>query len=1167
MYYVFADYTLDTQRYELRRSGALVHMEPRVFNVLAYLIQHRQRVASRDELFEHLWPEQFVTDDALGRCIQKARHALGERPEAPQYIKTIRGRGYRFVAAVQEFQHGIEATPVSVPLIEASEERSHRSEPPGFLACALEGEYKQVTVLCGALSDAPALALRLGPEAMHQVMQTVFTVVQQVMGRYAGSLIEFGVDGVLALFGAPVAQEDHARRAVLAAIALLQPLREALAVHGQPQGEPSAVCLGIHTGHVVVGRLGGEPQQLYTASGETVQLAARLRQLAEPGAILISATTQQLVQAEVQVVVHGGIGVGVLTAPVYSVRGLSRRRSGVVGRGVRKLSPFVGRDRELALLQVRLAAVAAGEGQAVGLVGEPGMGKSRLLTEFRDSLSGEGVTYYEGHCLSYGSATAYLPVLDILRQLCGITETDVAQALIAKLHQRLQQSGMDPEAGAPLLLQLLDVPAELGPVATLSAPARKARTFAMLRQLVLHAAQRQLLILTIENLHWIDATSAEWLASLAERLSGAMVLLLGSYRPGYQPSWLSLSAATQIALPRLQFPDSLTVVQAVCGTTQLPDAMVQEIVAKADGNPFFLEELAWYAVEHRGEHRPLQVPDTIETVLAERIDRLPADDKRLLQIAAVIGKDVPLPLLQAMAALPEETLHCALGHLHAAEFLYEMALSPEPVYTFKHALTQEVAYASLLTSTRQQVHQQVAELLEARFPETVEGQPELIAQHYTAAGLPEQAIPHWQRAGQRALQRSANHEALWHLTTGLKLLGAVPDTPERPRQELDFQLALGLALRLAKGYAAPELGPTYARARALCQQVGDAPQLAQVLYGLGGFYIFRAEYQTAWELGEQLLRLAQHQDDDALLLEAHRLLAAISVFLGEFATACAHAERGIALYDLQQHHAHAEIYGLDPGMTCTVYAAWALWYLGYPEQARQRMQAALTLAQERAHPPSLASALYCSSLLHVWRREPQLAQARAERAIHVATDQGLPQWGAAATAVRGWALVMQGQSAAGIAQGHQGLDAWRALGPALNMPWWLALLAEAYGHAGQPAAGLTRLAEALERMNATGEGSWEAELYRLQGTLLLRQAIPDDPQAEICFRQALAVARRQQARSWELRAAIGLSQLWQQQGQRAKGRALLAEVYGWFTEGFDTADLQDAKALLETLQE
>jgi predicted ATPase len=471
-----------------------------------------------------------------------------------------------------------------------------------------------------------------------------------------------------------------------------------------------------------------------------------------------------------------------------------------------------------------------------------------------------------------------------------------------------------------------------------------------------------------------------------------------------------------------------------------------------------------------------------------------------------------------------------------AELLYQWGLPPQATYLFKHALIQEAAYQSLLRSTRQRHHQRIAQVLEARFPETVETQPELVAHHYTEAGLSAQAIPYWQRAGQRALERSANLEAVAHLTKGLEVLAALPDTPERTQQELVMQTTLGPALINTRGQAAPEVLQAYARARELCQQVGETPQLFQVLRGLWYFYLHRVELRTARELGEHLLSLAQQAGDPALLLEAHYALGNTLNYLGEFAAAQAHFAQGIALYDPQRHRSHAVRYGQDPGVVCRAYAALTLWWLGYPDQAAlHRSHETLTLAQEVAHPFSLAFALCFAAWLHQFRREAPLAQERAEAGIALATEQGVTVFLAQGTIFRGWALAErsgepeagQGQREEGIAQMRQGLAVWQATGAKVFRPYGLALLAQAYAHVEQIEEGLSLLGEALAVAHDTRERRWEAELHRLKGELLLMRAVGHDAKAEACFRQALEVARRQQTKSLELRAAMSLSRLWQ----------------------------------------
>jgi predicted ATPase len=510
-----------------------------------------------------------------------------------------------------------------------------------------------------------------------------------------------------------------------------------------------------------------------------------------------------------------------------------------------------------------------------------------------------------------------------------------------------------------------------------------------------------------------------------------------------------------------------------------------------------------------------------------------------------------------------------LGRLVEAAMVYQRGVPPQATYTFTHALIQAAAYESLLKRTRQQYHQRMAQVLAAQFPATALLQPELVAQHYTEAGLRAHAVRYWQQAGQRAVERSAYAEAITHLSTGLEVLKTLADTPEHRQQELDLQLALGPALGAIRGPASPAVAQASTRAQELGPQMGETPQRLAGLWGLWRFYNNRAEYQRARARGERLLRLAPQVHDAALLLEAHHALGATLLASGEFASARTPLEQGSALYGPQQHHAHARLYGHDPGVCGLSHAALTLWILGYPDQALQRLREALTLAQTLAPPapPSVAPALDCATMLHQSRREQYATHERAEALMALATAQGFAQPVAQATIMRGWTLAAQGQGAAGTAQMRQGLAAHQATGSERPRPYYLALLADAYGSMGQTAEGLSLLAEELATMDRPGERGWDAELYRLQGELLLAQAgeRPQVPAAEACLHQALDVARRQQAKSWELRAATSLSRLWQQQGKRAEAHALLAPIYGWFTEGFDTADLQEAKALLEAL--
>jgi class 3 adenylate cyclase/tetratricopeptide (TPR) repeat protein len=911
MRYVFGDCILDTERYELRRAGVRIPLRPKLFQLLAYLITHREHVVLKDELVAHLWPNQFIGDTALKSCIRAVRKALGDAGRSQWLIQTLHGHGYRFVAEVTTEDQLPPATATLPVPSKASAPLAPRVEAmsgpvtgmPQISVHALEQEHKQVTVFWCTLAHATTLATQLGPEAMHSLMQEVFSLAQRTMQRYEGTITQYMGDGFLALFGAPVAHEDHARRAILAALELHQRLRTYRTGLALPRSATFTVCIGLHTGPVVVGYLESDPLRLYTAVGETTHVVTQLQPLAAPGTVMISEATYRLVHDEVWADACGSLEVAATAAPmaVYTVRGIVQRRSGVPGHHARGLSRFVGRTRELAILHERLAYATQGQGQVVGIVGEPGMGKSRLLFEFAQSLTGQAVTYHAGHCLAYGSATPYLPVRDLLRQHCGISEADGPEARTAQVRRVVQEAEVTSEADALWLLQLLDIPTTPEPVASLSPQAQRARTFALLRQVFLHASQRQPLVLAVENGHWLDATSEEWLTTLIERLLGASILLLVTYRPGYRPPWLEQSIATQIALPRLLPKDSLALVQSVAQRAPLPDHLIQTIVAKAGGNPFFLEELTWAVVEgsHRFDVPP--IPETIQVVLAARLDRLPPVQKRLLQAAAVIGTDVPVPLLQAVAAMPEEDLTGSLRHLQAAEFLYESRVLPELTYTFKHVLTREVAYESLPRARRQALHTAAGEALEALYAERLDEVVDRLAYHYANAEITEKAIAYLTRFAEKAVRRYAHVEAVQALREALnhaqRLSGVHQD-----RCLLELMLRQALSLAILGRYQ--EIQDLLLGQQQRLERLADPVLAGAYYFRLGMTYGALGEHAQAVQYALQAIDAGTRCGDRATLGKAHYVLAHTEYMRGQPRSGVEHARQAVVLLEhtAEQHY-------------------------------------------------------------------------------------------------------------------------------------------------------------------------------------------------------------------------------------------------------------------------
>jgi len=1068
-----------------------------------------------------------------------------------------------------------------VPLPDTQEDQPTQVGLPAAARGAPEAERRQLTVLFCDLVDSTPLASQLDPEDLREVVRAYQEACAKVIARFEGHIAQYLGDGLLVYFGYPLAHEDDTPRAVRAGLGMVEALGQLNTRLVPERGVRLAVRLGIHTGLVVVGEVGGGTRQEQLALGETPNLAARLQGLAAPNTLVISAATLQLLGGFFACQSLGTPLLKGFAQPmeVYQVLSESTARSRLDVAGRTGLTPLVGREQEVRLLRERWVQVKDGLGQVVLLSGEAGIGKSRLVQVLKEHVAAESQAWLTPcQCSPYYQNTALYPLIDLLERVAlRFDREESPQHKFSKLEGLLVQYGLPLVEAVPLFASLLSLPlaADYAPL-TVPPEQQKQKTLHALLAILLRIAAQQPLLFVMEDLHWVDPTTLEFLSLLVDQGPTTRILVLLTFRPDFSPPWTGRSHLTQVTLSRLPRRQAAEMTDWVAHGKALPVEVMEQVVAKTDGVPLFVEELTKMVLESGllqeredryeliGPLPPLAIPATLHDSLMARLDRLAAV-KAMTQLGATLGREFSYELLQAVSPWDEGTLQRGLQQLVEAEFLYQRGLPPQATYLFKHALIQDAAYQSLLRSTRQQYHQRIAQVVEARFPDLCETQPELLAHHCTEAGLTAQAIGYWQRAGQRAIERSAHLEAISHLTRGLEVLKTLPDTLQRAQRELDLQTSLGPVLMATKGFTAPEVEAAYARARELCRQVGETPQLFPVLHGLWRFYVNRPALQTARELGEQLLTLAQRVGDSALLLEAHRALGQTTFWLGEMASSRAHMEQGMTLYDFQQHRSHTLLYGQDPGVVCRSFAAWALWVLGYPDQARQRIYKALTLAQELTHPFSLVYALTCAAIVHGFRREGPAIQKQAEEVMAVSQEQGFPFWVTWGTIVQGWALATQGQETAGITHIRQGLAAYHATGTEVFGPTYLVVLAEAHGNLGQIGEGLSVLVQARALVDRTGECWWEAELYRLKGEFLLRQANPDEHQAETCFRQALEIACRQQAKSLELRAAMSLSRLWQHQGKRDAARQLLAEIYGWFTEGFDTGDLQEAKALLEEL--
>jgi class 3 adenylate cyclase/predicted ATPase len=1083
-------------------------------------------------------------------------------------------------------------TPLGGDAVAKASERDPRSYTPKHLAekiltsrSALEGERKQVTVLFADVKGSMDLAEQVDPEEWHRIMDRFFAILSEGVHRFEGTINQYTGDGIMALFGAPIAHEDHARNACYAALHLRDELsRYADDLHRNAALDFS-VRMGMNSGEVVVGKIGDDLRMDYTAQGHTVGLAARMEQLAEPGRIYLTEQTAKLVSGFFRLDDLGPFDVKGVGAPVraYELEGVSALHTAIEVSRSRGFSRFVGRADEMAVLDAALGRAIEGNGQVVGVVAHPGLGKSRLCFEFAERCQARGIAVYEAHGISHGKLIPFLPILELFRAFFRITEQDGAEAAREKIAGRMLLLDEALRDALPLVFDFLGVPDPERPVPQMDPEQRLRQLFAIVKRVTQARSRREPAVVLLEDLHWFDGGSDAVLEVMVEVAEGTRTLIVVNFRPEYHAGWMQKSYYQQMPLLPLGPEAIAELLRDLLGTDPSVASLGGRIRERTAGNPFFIEEMVQTLAETgslagaKGAYRlvrpaaELALPTTVQAVLAARIDRLAEREKQVLETAAVIGREFTEPVLRRVVELSEIDLTAALQKLRSAEFVYEEALHPQAQYTFKHALTREVAYNSLLNERRLTLHEHVGEAIEGIFAGRLDEHFSELAHQYSKSRNTEKAIEYSRLAGERAVRLSVNVEAISHLTRGLELLKTLPDTPGRAQQELALQIALGVPLRAVRGLAAREVGRAYARARELCQQVGGTPEIAPVLWGLWEFYELRAEYRTAFELGEQLLRLAERVQDPALLLAAHDAMGDTSFWVGEFPAAREHLEHGVRLYDVERHRSHAFLYGYDSGVACLCFGAYALWFLGYPDQALRRVGEALTLARGLDHTFSLAFALHFSAQLHHYRRESQVARDRSAEVLRISTEQNFPIWLGCAEVVHGWALAETGQAQEGLTQIRQGIADWRASGHELEVPHFLGLLAEAHGRANQPEEGLNLLTEALAIVERSGERFWEAELRRMCGEQSLRVAAPTTQgrpalvSAEESFQRAIEIARRQHAKSLELRAVMSLSRWWRDQGRKNEARQVLAEIYGWFTEGFDTADLKEAKALLEEL--
>jgi class 3 adenylate cyclase len=1025
-----------------------------------------------------------------------------------------------------------------------------------------EGERKIVTALFADIQGSMDLMAELDPEEAEAVVAPALALMSDAVARYQGHVVQSTGDGVFALFGAPIAYEDHARRGLHAALRMQDDIRRYAERLRLEKGTSLAIRIGLNTGEVVV-RSTQHPDGHadVVPVGHAIGLAQRMESLANPGCVVVSEWTYALTTGFFDFQPLGAARVKGAPEPIrlYQLLGVGPLQSRLERRAAGGLSRFVGRESQLATLEQALAGAIGGAGGAVTVVGDAGVGKSRLFHELKHRAR-ERALVLDAECAPHGRPFSYLPIVELVRRYCHVRPDDDERRRREKVTGKVLALDRGLEDTLPYVLSLLGITDAVRSLQQMAPEIRRRRTHDALARLWLRESGERPLVVVVEDLHWLDAESEAFLVEFAASATTGRVLLLANARPEYREAW----RATRLRLEPLPPTDAQVLVGALIGERAALLPLRDLVLAKAEGNPFFIEEIVQALVEQgMVERRPrtdVRLPASVQEVLAARIDRLDPPAKALLQTFAVVGRTVDVDVAREVAGEPDERLRSRLVALEAGEFLHTEGSQ----FVFRHALTQEAAYASLLGDRRRALHERAARAIERVCAAALDEHYGTIAHHYGRSGNVEKAIDYLALAAERAAARSANAEAERHLTTAIQSLASLPGSPERDRRELVLQARLGTVLVATRGYTAPAAARAYARAEALCEHVGEAPELPAVLHGLASVYIEQGKLERAAKLAGNLLERGAQAGDQALVMEARRLLGEIRFWHGEPSRAKRHLYEVIRVYDAERHRAHALRYGEDPSVVAQGFLAVTAWISGRPDEAHRRADALLGFARERAHPFSWSIAWLFVCWLYQLRREPGRAREAAETLMAVATEHGFREWLAWGEFVCGWARTEteEGRAADGIAEMERG---YAVFGPRSNLGSSVrACLAAAYLKVGRTADALAIADAACAAVEETGARMFEGELHRIGGEAAARGAGPSTD-AEARLRRALDITRRRGGLALTLRAATSLARFWTSTGDATGARDLLAPIYARFIEGLDTPDLVEARAVLDAL--
>jgi class 3 adenylate cyclase/predicted ATPase len=1046
-------------------------------------------------------------------------------------------------------------------------------------AVGIEVERRQLTVMFCDLVGSTALSERLDPEELRDVIRAYQESAARVIETFGGRIAQYLGDGLLVYFGHPVAHEDDAQRAVRAGLGIISAIHEPTRLRDDAPTR-LAVRIGIHTGVVVVGDVGGGARHERLALGDTPNLAARLQALAEPDTVVISDRTRQLAGGSFEYADMGQHALKGIAQPTRTWRivGVSDAASRFEAAARSGLSPLVGREQEIGLLTERWHLAQEGEGQVVLLSGEPGIGKSRILDALRERLQDQVKSTLRLQCSPYHVDSPLYPTIATLERTLRLGRDEPASSKLDKLERLMVGQYGRPLEDVRLVATMLSIACaeRYGPLA-MTPQRQKEETIRALVDMIEAMARRQPTVMLLEDAHWADPTSLEELDLIVDRVRRIPLLVVLTHRPEFRSLWSGHGHVLALNLSKLTRAQSSAIVTALAGGKALPVDLLEQILAKADGVPLFVEELTKSILEsgelreagdqfdYVGAARSVTVPATLRDSLMARLDRF-GPVKEMAQVGAAIGRRFSYELIAAVAPVPRAQLDHGLKQLTESGLAFRDGTIPKAVYTFKHALVQDVAYDSLLKSRRQELHGKIARAVEEQFPSLKDAEPELLAHHYTEAGLAEAAIAHWQEASQRAMQRSAHIEAERHLRKGLAVLETMGETVARSRLGISLQNALGVCLMPTRGFGNPEVANAFATAAAIAGKEGDARGLFVALRGQGQYQMISGDLRTARDQAGNILALAEKIDDPGFFIEAHHLGWSALTFTGDFAAARRHAEQGRALYDRgRDHRLTYRFSGHDPGMCCRSFGSLAAWQLGFPDTALAMCRDGLALAEAVSHPFSVTIALWGMGILALLRRDSSELRVTGETMIAHCQEKGFAPFIPVGKIFRGGALAAEGSLAQGVADIREGIAGVRSKGTEYTVPTFLAWMAALCLAGEQMEQGVTALEEGLAMSEKNADRFSLPEFHRLKGELLLAAPRRAESAAEACFREAIEIARAQDGKVFELRATTSLARLWGARNRRAEARALLAPICGWFTGGLETKDLREAKELLEQL--